>query len=269
MTKFANLALTNFLAAEQLLTGATVEPHQVPGGKQCGCVCPVCRTPVLAIKGPERRWHFRHDARAYKQTATVCDYNLYFSLRMLARQILQAGGVLVLPAIVPRSSDAHRLHIGSQGRSVPTQPKQLKYGPAHVVGCDAATEADVCLQFGKHRLLLRFVYPGRPFPPSLRAPADRECGVLSITLHTVFKAIESGSSSDVGINAVLTRELMESIEHKHWVYHPLQADVESATNPSMQGRAAGMTRDRRFARREISQAEIDAALSAVLPPKQK
>lgn len=145
MVKLANWDLAHFVAAEQIATGDIVEPHQVAGGKACGCICPSCRTLVLAIKGNERRWHFRHDARAYQQTAGACDYNLHFSVRMLARQILRAGGVLAVPAKIPDSSGASRVTGVNKGRVGVPSSKLLEYGPEHVIECNVAPEADLCL----------------------------------------------------------------------------------------------------------------------------
>jgi len=47
---------------------------QVEKGLACGCVCPVCRTPVVARKGPRMRHHFAHYPGAECNAETVLHY---------------------------------------------------------------------------------------------------------------------------------------------------------------------------------------------------
>jgi hypothetical protein len=264
MGKLAGWYLAHFVAAEQISTGDIVEPHQVQGGKACGCICPSCRTPVLAIKGAERRWHFRHDARAYQQTTGACEYNLHFSVRMLALQLLRQGGVLVLPAFVAGSTAA-----GSSSSRGAAALKRLEYGAEQVVDCGAGVEADICLQFGKHRLLLRFAYYGRPFPGALRAPADRNCSVLSINLDSILSALSEGEDTGAGLRACLGYELLSSTAHKNWVYHHSQAAVDPAGYRAVRGCTNAKPKAKSSPKLPLSQSAIDAAVAAVLPVKPK
>ncbi len=46
--------------AFQLSTDRMVHVSEVPNGKDCGCICPNCASPLLAKQGKKRRWHFAH-----------------------------------------------------------------------------------------------------------------------------------------------------------------------------------------------------------------
>ena len=43
--------------------GSIVDVHSVSRGKDCNCVCPSCRTPLIARQGKENVWHFAHASR--------------------------------------------------------------------------------------------------------------------------------------------------------------------------------------------------------------
>jgi len=47
---------------------------QVEKGLACGCVCPVCRTPVIARKGSQKRHHFAHFRGLECNAETVLHY---------------------------------------------------------------------------------------------------------------------------------------------------------------------------------------------------
>lgn len=89
--------------------------------------------------------------------------------------------------------------------------------------------------------------------------------MLSINLDSVLIALEGEEESEpvVGLQMRLKEELLSSIQHKHWVYHPSQAGAKSTTSQSMRSTSAGKYRGKRFAKRELSQAEIDAAVAGI------
>jgi len=78
--------------------GAIIDVHAVPRGRGCGCICPSCRTPLVARQGREKVWHFAHASRnVYERTAQECDYSFYVSVRLMARQLIGSDLVLALP----------------------------------------------------------------------------------------------------------------------------------------------------------------------------
>lgn len=57
----------------------------VPRGAACGCVCPVCTSPLIAKQGEEKIWHFAHEAG---QERPECRAGAVNMLRRLALESL-------------------------------------------------------------------------------------------------------------------------------------------------------------------------------------
>ena len=66
-----------------------VDVHTVERGLACDCVCPSCKTPLMAKMGNEKVWHFAHASRGvYEKTESKCEYAFFLSVRMMARQLI-------------------------------------------------------------------------------------------------------------------------------------------------------------------------------------
>lgn len=66
-----------------------VDVEDVPRGANSGCICPACKTPLIARQGDEKEWHFAHASRkVYEKTQKECGFSFYLSVRMMARQII-------------------------------------------------------------------------------------------------------------------------------------------------------------------------------------
>lgn len=81
------------------ITGQLIDVDSVQSGKSCGCVCPCCKTPLVAKKGDIKEWHFAHHTRGtYSETQDSCEYSFHLSVRMMARQLIKNELQLELPA---------------------------------------------------------------------------------------------------------------------------------------------------------------------------
>lgn len=63
--------------------GLLVHVNDVPNGRECGCHCPVCKSPFIARQGKVRTWHFAH------ATKVNCDGAGETALHQAAKQILK------------------------------------------------------------------------------------------------------------------------------------------------------------------------------------
>jgi len=72
------------------------EPRAVPLGKNCGCVCPGCRQPVIAkhCMSGKRAPHFAH-AAGYD-----CASGFETALHLAAKQLIETRGVLAFPELI-------------------------------------------------------------------------------------------------------------------------------------------------------------------------
>lgn len=67
----------------------------VPRGAACGCLCPICRSPMVSKQGDINVWHFAHEANQERPECSVGRDNL---LRRLAIEMIAEAGHLKLPA---------------------------------------------------------------------------------------------------------------------------------------------------------------------------
>ena len=79
--------------------GRFLDVAEVPRGKRCGCICPSCKTPLIARHGNINEWHFAHASRTvYLKTETECEFSFYVSVRLMARQIVDDTLSMAFPA---------------------------------------------------------------------------------------------------------------------------------------------------------------------------
>lgn len=78
-------------------TGQIVDILEAERGKQCQCVCPKCRRPVIAKKGPIRRHHFSHFSENIE--LAPCSGAQETGLHRAAIQIVAGWKHITLPAL--------------------------------------------------------------------------------------------------------------------------------------------------------------------------
>lgn len=63
----------------------------VERGKSCNCICPSCRSPLIAAKGKKIQSHFKH------ATTIECEGGLESAIHMAAKQIIKERKQIKLP----------------------------------------------------------------------------------------------------------------------------------------------------------------------------
>lgn len=54
----------------------------------CGCICPSCKTPLVARQGHKKAWHFAHRSqKVHNETRKECEYSFAVSVRLMIRQL--------------------------------------------------------------------------------------------------------------------------------------------------------------------------------------
>lgn len=54
-----------------------VDVSEVDRGKNCNCICPSCKTPLIARQGDIKEWHFAHASKEFLQKQKK-DVNIHF-----------------------------------------------------------------------------------------------------------------------------------------------------------------------------------------------
>jgi len=74
---------------------------EVPSGLACHCLCPACKSPLIARKGQKVRHHFSHHRK------NNCAWANETALHLLAKAVLEQGHVIKTPAVrIPRYPEA-------------------------------------------------------------------------------------------------------------------------------------------------------------------
>lgn len=82
-----------------LLGGTIVHIDQVSRGIACNCVCPICKKPLVARKGPKTTHHFAH------AISKGCSGGPETVLHLLAKQIIESADNITSPS--PNSKTIH------------------------------------------------------------------------------------------------------------------------------------------------------------------
>lgn len=195
-----DLALIPF--AMRRSDGEMVDVYSVKRGRECGCICPSCKTPMIARQGPVREWHFAHETRQ-GGTENVCEYSALVSIRLMAHQILANIRKMRIPAGPYAAS--------SSGREVTFDSVEIDARfEGHKVDAVATVKGTP--------LVLYLTYKSRPVPSMLSAPADKKAGVLRIDLPSLWHQIRQKASQNFERGA-FERALIDEVGPKKWVYH--------------------------------------------------
>jgi len=71
---------------------------EVAGGGDCGCFCPVCRSPLVAKKGLINEWHFAHESGQERPECLVGALNLFS--RLLFEHLTVAGAGIPVQGLI-------------------------------------------------------------------------------------------------------------------------------------------------------------------------
>lgn len=82
--------------------GELQDAYQVSKGLNCGVVCPVCQTKLVAKQGKIKKWHFAHYRSSTSQHKACGESYLHISAKEIIRKSI--GNYLILPASIQRWS---------------------------------------------------------------------------------------------------------------------------------------------------------------------
>lgn len=195
-----------------------VDVADVRRGRACACVCPACRTPLIARKGDVRQAHFAHAARnVYNDTVDACDYSVFVAARLMLKQIIGPSIRLEAPAYVDcvvdeRGYDLVEWFTATDARSIELSKITVEQSFGEVL-------VDVLGSVGGRNFVVYITYPGRSIPEELMAPQDLTCGILQLRLDDIG-AMFAQKEARKSYRDVLMDVLVGPGRAKRWVYHP-------------------------------------------------
>lgn len=202
--------------------GELVDVADVPRGKKCGCVCPSCKTPLIARHGDVKDWHFAHASRTvYSKTEKECAYSFYVSVRMMARQIIEKEIEISLPEYKDLVSEylpqyGHKI---SEVFTISEQQKILLTN-VQIEHNYLGIPVDVLGHIGEFSFIIYFTHPGRDIPREFYNPHNRKCGIISVSLTRLPFLFQSSRNSKGTYQTILQNFLLNNISSKEWIFHP-------------------------------------------------
>ena len=114
---------------------------EVERGLQCGCVCPVCRSDLVAKQGKVQRHHFAHAKGA------ECAHAVETALHLAAKDILAKRREIVLPSVEIQFPHSERRTVIAPQRRYPIESVEVEQKLGSII-------PDVIVEIGGRRLLV-------------------------------------------------------------------------------------------------------------------
>ncbi len=136
-------------------TGELVDIEDVARGKQCGCVCPSCKTPLEARHGAKNEWHFAHLSRNVSEATKIeCDYSYWTSIHLMAKQILKSLTTIRLP-------ECRRYHNGK--RYLLRSEAELQFETIEIEKIMHGFNFDAIIRIENFNLAIQLDHPNRVY----------------------------------------------------------------------------------------------------------
>jgi hypothetical protein len=165
-----------------------VDVAVVKRGKQCGCICPSCRTPLVARYGETNVWHFAHAFKnVYEKTKNECVYSFYLSVMLMARQLVGSKITLTLPSYQSCVQEhvTELSFFSFQEDFTVTQEKDITIEKIQVETNFSGVPVDIIGGIHGFEFVIYFTHPKRAVPTELTNPINLKCGIISIALDSL------------------------------------------------------------------------------------
>ena len=205
-----------------------VDVADVPRGSKCGCLCPSCKTPLIARHGDVNEWHFAHASRSISgKIEKSCEFSFFVSVRLMARQIIGDKLDITLPACQGTLKKFDRNSARNvKERFTVTGSKTIRLSDVRVEAMFAETSVDIIGQVGDFQFVLYLVHPGRKTPQALFNPENTHCGIISVSLTNLPEKFRQIAKSKISYQSILLKFLSEDLDSKRWVFHPRYSRIK-------------------------------------------
>lgn len=205
-----------------------VDVGSVKRGSACGCICPSCKTPLMARHGDKNAWHFAHRSQnVHDKTRKQCDYSFAVSVRLMIRQLSNNGLKFRTPGLESSAELFSEFFNKRFNLDYPvTEESLLELDDVEVGTQFSGVTVDV-LGYVKGIPFIVFVtYKDRKIPLELEHPTITMCGVVELnvdSLPRLFKQEENGQYQEI-----LRSFIEDKTDGKVWTYHPRQMRLQDS-----------------------------------------
>lgn len=211
---------------QDIESGEFVDVGNVPNGDKCGCICPSCKTLLTARHGEKNEWHFAHKVKkSHNSTKVPCDFSFYVSVRMMIRQISQAGLDLKIPLLTVPSQIYDETKKILLPVNLPVVSREFIHLQNVRVGEKfSGVLVDVAASVKGVPFVIFVSYKDRPVPDELSDPEESKVGVIEFEAKALRESFQKTKNGQYLV--ALKHFLMNEIEGKRWIYHPRFEVVE-------------------------------------------
>lgn len=202
-----------------------VDVYAVPNGRQCGCICPSCQTPLEARQGDIKIWHFAHaHKKVYDKTKNECEYSFYLSLRLMAKQLIGKQVKLGLPEYKDRIEYYAGIFRHRKFKEfLVANAQQITIENIAVEKMFSGVAVDVVGFIGDFQFVIYFSHPGRTVPVELFQPDNDHCGIIEVKLDALSEQFMMARQKNKTYDEILSKFLTNDKTAKRWIYHPRYA----------------------------------------------
>lgn len=196
-----------------------VDVSEVKRGRKCNCICPSCKTPLIARQGEVNDWHFAHACKGVSsQTENRCEYSFGLSVTLMAKQVIATASSIELPSLTMYTNENIEVKVSKQkSASLDTVKIEQKVNSVQV---------DATLKLGEYIIAVIFTASHRHFDDSTVSLIGCEkVGVLEISLTNAMEWL-FGSNNQGKYAQVLKSNILLNNSCKRWLYHPRKSIIE-------------------------------------------
>ena len=181
-----------------LKNGEIIDVSKVQNGLRCDCICPSCKSPLIARKGSKTSHHFAH----YK--APECQYGYETAIHLMSKKILQNHKKIKLPKVIANfGTNSYR--------------KIQLYADCSIEFDDVYLEKkidnfipDIILIKNDKKLLVEIAVTHFIDEIKLKKIKDQKISTIEINLSKENRTINEELLTDILING---------LDHKRWIYN--------------------------------------------------
>lgn len=204
-----------------------VDASEVKKGLDCECICPSCKTPLIARQGDINEWHFAHASRnVSKEIEDKCEYSFWVSVTLMAKQAIASAETITLPSLVMYKNDGEEVIV--------TEHTEIIIDQIKIESNIESIVADAELTIGDYSIAILFDTPNRDIERRYSLTENQEnIGILIISLKDAAAWL-FGNDSKGKYSATLKKRILNDNECKSWVLHPRMLKLERKHNYILQ-----------------------------------
>ena len=202
-----------------------VDVSEVDRGRNCDCICPSCKTALIARQGDKNEWHFAHDSKvASTNTVEACKYSFWVSVVLMAKQLLKDANALTLPSLTMYTNDATKYEVAKNS--------SIKCNDLKVDVKIDTTTVDATFKLGKYSVAIFFTAPHRKDSIPHEIMSNDKIGILEISLIDATQWLY-GNNNRGSYRKTLEHNIINNVKCKSWIYHPRKSAIEKQYNVSL------------------------------------